>query len=154
MDLAPSRRNTVEIPRMPCLCATLRRAARAVTQFYDVDLRAAGMRGSQHSVLRVLENREGITQKELGRRLALDTTTLSRSLRPLAWRGWIHNLPGEDRRERRLGLTPAGRRQLERADAHWRRAQQRMRKRLGAAQWEQAMAALLRVTQAAQETEV
>ncbi len=152
MDLPTRPRDAADVPPLPCLCASLRRAARAVSQLYDFDMRATGMRGTQHTLLQVLQTREGISQKELGRRLALDTTTLSRTLRPLEKRGWIRSLPGEDRRERRFALTPAGRRQLERARPHWQRAQERLRRRLGAAQWEKVMAALLQVARAAQET--
>jgi len=151
MDLAPQPRDAADVPPLPCLCASLRRAARAVSQIYDANMRVAGLRGTQHTLLQMLRAREGITQNELGRRLALDTTTLSRTLRPLEQRGWIRSRPGTDRRERRLALTLAGRRQIERARPHWQRAQERMRKRLGAEQWEQVMGALWRVTQAAYE---
>lgn len=152
MKLRTNQTGPPAVLPLPCLCASLRRAARAVSQLYDADLRAAKMRTTQHTLLQVLLAREGITQKELGERLALDSTTLSRTLRPLEQRGWIRSLPGEDRRERRLALTPAGRRQLERARPHWQRAQERLRKRLGAAEWNQVMAALVRVTGATRET--
>lgn len=152
MKLRTNQTGPPAVLPLPCLCASLRRAARAVSQLYNADLRAAKMRTTQHTLLQVLQAREGITQKELGEVLALDSTTLSRTLRPLAKRGWIRSLPAEDRRERRLALTPAGRRQLERARPHWQRAQERLRKRLGAAEWEQVMAALVRVTGATRET--
>ncbi len=151
MDLPTQPRKAADVPPLPCLCASLRRAARAVSQLYNAEMRAAGLQTTQHTLLHILQAREGITQKELGRRLALDTTTLSRTLRPLERRGWIRSQPGTDRRERRLALTLAGRRQVERGRPHWHRAQERMRERLGAAQWEQVMGALLRVTQATHE---
>lgn len=82
-------------------------------------------------------------------RLAIDSTTLSRTLRPLERRGWIRTLSAPDCRERHLALTAAGRRQFQRARPRWQRAQERLRKRLGAAQWETLLGALDRVTRAA-----
>lgn len=151
MDLPAKRGRGTAVPPLPCLCATLRRAARAVSQEYDAELRAVGLRSTQHTLLQVLSGQEAITQARLGSLLALDPTTLSRTLRPLERQGWIRRLPGTDRRERRLALTPRGRRQTERAHAHWQRAQERVRSRLGAAQWKQIMGALLRVTRAMQQ---
>jgi DNA-binding MarR family transcriptional regulator len=99
----------------------------------------------------VLAAREGIAQKQLGQLLALDTSTLTRTLRPLEKRGWIRTLPAEDLRQRRFALTPRGRRQLDRARPHWERIQDRVRRELGSTEWEEVMAALLRVTRAAEE---
>lgn len=152
MDL-PRRPDDAATPAplpLPCLNASLRRAARAVTQLYEAEFRNAGVGGARHTLLQVIDAWEGIGQKGLGQRLALDSTTLSRTLAPLLRHGWIRTLPAQDRRERRFALTPAGRRQLDRARAPWERAQERMRKRLGAARWEQVMKVLLEVTRAAQ----
>ncbi len=140
------------LPPLPCMNASLRRAARAVSQSYETEFRTARMRATQFTLLEVIKAQEGITQRVLGQLLALDSTTLSRTLAPLEQRGWMRSLPGADRRERRLLLTPSGRRQLDRARPHWERAQEQMRKRLGASAWEQVMAALLRVTRAMQES--
>ena len=51
----------------------------------------------------------------LGELLALDSTTLSRTLGALARAGWIRSGARSDRREVRWTLTPAGRRRLARA---------------------------------------
>lgn len=133
---------------LPCLCANLRRAARAVTQVYDRALRPVGLRATQLTLLQALERGEGITPSRLGMQLAIDATTLSRTLRPLQRRGWIAIAPAADRRERRLHLTPAGRRQLARAQNKWKRIQVRLRKRLGRGEWRRLMVALERVTAA------
>lgn len=149
MEVPTTQRDAVEVPPLPCLCASLRRAARAISQLYDRELRTAGLRSTQHTLLQVLAGNEGIAQKHLGELLALDTSTLSRTLRPLEKRGWIRSLPGKDLRQRRFALTPRGRRQVERGRPHWERAQKRVRTQLRPAEWEQVMAALVRVTRAA-----
>lgn len=152
MRLRTRPTEVAEVAPLHCMCASLRRAARAVTQVYQAEVGVAGIQGTQFTILQVLNSREGITQGRLGEALDLDSTTLSRTLRLLEQRGWIRSLPGEDRRERRLALTPAGRRQLERVRPLWQRAHERLRRRLGAAEWEGLMAALVRVTRAARET--
>jgi DNA-binding MarR family transcriptional regulator len=86
-----------------------------------------------------------VTQGALGRLLALDSTTLSRTLRPLEARSWISVEPGEDRRERRIELTTRGRTVLDSATPAWERAQHRLRSRVGARAWETLLADLSRV---------
>ncbi len=141
----------VALPRtLPCACASLRRAARAVTQLYDEELRPTGLRATQFTLLQVLAGIGETMQGTLGELLSLDSTTLTRTLAPLRAKGWIRIRPGADRRERLVQLTPDGRHQLERARPAWDRAQQRLRRRLETAEWDNLMTALLRVTGAAQ----
>ena len=90
----------------------------------------------QFTLLQVLATVGPVTQGRLGRMLALDSTTLSRTLRPLESKRWIRCDPGEDRRERRLELTGAGKTQLEKAKPAWERAQARLKRRLGGERWE------------------
>ncbi|MGH9396090.1 MAG: MarR family winged helix-turn-helix transcriptional regulator [Terriglobia bacterium] len=134
---------------LPCACANLRRAARAVTQLYDQELRGAGLHATQFTLLQVLAGAGRITQGNLGDLLAMDSTTLTRTLRLLVGKGWVRSLPGEDRRERHLLLTPAGRRELDQARPHWERAQQRLRKALGNSKWELTQASLPQMMEAA-----
>ena len=135
---------------LPCACATLRRASRAVTQLYDQELRRSGLRVTQFTLLQALELAGSLTQGRLGELLSLDSTTLSRTLRPLLGKGWVRSLPGEDRRERHFQLTPAGRRQLQYARPGWERAQQRLQKALGVRDWQGLQTVLVAVTEAAQ----
>jgi DNA-binding MarR family transcriptional regulator len=118
-----------------CACANLRRVTRAVTQLYDEALRPRGLRATQFTLLQVLARRGAVTQGSLANFLATDSTTLSRTLKPLTAAGWIRGFAGGDRRERHLELTPAGRRALERATPAWEAVQGRLRKRLGERTW-------------------
>jgi DNA-binding MarR family transcriptional regulator len=124
------------IPRLPCACASLRRAARALTQIYEEALRPVGLRSSQFTLLQALDLTGEITQGNLARVLAMDSTTLTRTLAIMARSGWITRRRGEDRREWKLRLTAAGADQLKRAYPHWERAQSEMRKKLGKSRWE------------------
>jgi len=96
---------------LPCLCASFRRAARALTQLYDEALRPHGLRATQFTILQALSLTGEISQGNLGDLLVLDSTTLTRTLRLMRAQGWVEERRGKDRRERRLQLSAAGRRQ-------------------------------------------
>lgn len=121
---------------LPCACANVRRAARAVTTLYDEALRDSGLRVTQFTLLQALEQTGAVSQGDLGATLALDSTTLSRSLRPLIDEGWVRVVPGGDRRVRMLELTADGRDRLAGANANWSAAQRRLRRALGAERWQ------------------
>lgn len=71
------------LPALHCMCANLRRAARAVTRLYNHELQTAGIEITQLTLLMALERTGEISQGELGRLLALDSTSLTRMLRLL-----------------------------------------------------------------------
>lgn len=137
------------LPPLPCACSTLRRAARAVTHLYDRELRPSGLRVTQFALLMALERADGMTQGTLGKLLALDSTTLTRTLRLVEEQGWIRSSTGDDQRKRHLHLTAAGRRKLAEARAGWERAQRRLLKVLGEENWNRLNAALDQTTRSA-----
>jgi DNA-binding MarR family transcriptional regulator len=122
---------------LPCLCASFRRASRALTQLYDADLRPTGLRVTQFTVLQALSLAGEISQKQLGALLAMDSTTLTRTLGLLVKEGWIAERRGADRRERQLRLSPAGRRRLDRATPVWQGVQRRLASRFGTRRWQE-----------------
>ena len=137
------------LPALPCACANLRRAARAVTRSFETALKGTGLKPTQHTLLQALELTGPSPQGALGELLAIDSTTLTRTLRPLERAGWVRAGSGADRREVRWALTPRGRRRLERARPAWERAQARLRTRLGAEAWARLAVDLARVAGAA-----
>jgi DNA-binding MarR family transcriptional regulator len=130
------------LPVLPCTCANLRRAARAATQLYDRHLRESGINAAQFTLLQSLSRVGPITQGGLGKLLALDSTTLSRTLRPLEAKKWIRSEPGKDRRERRFVLTASGHAQFQRSMPFWQRAQQALRAGTRGDRWEAVLADL------------
>src|SRR5580658_5764400 len=134
--------------RLPCACANLRRADRAVTQLYDAALRPSGLRATQFTLLQALTLAREISQKQLGELLEIDSTTLTRTLAPLRSKGWLHSAAGADRRELRLSLTAAGKREYNRALPYWERAQNSLRKALGNANWNRLIDATVRTAAA------
>lgn len=133
------------VAQLPCVGSTLRRAARAATRLYDRELRDSGLRSTQFTLLQALDIAGDITQGGLGSILSIDSTTLTRSLQALIDEGWVKEKRGDDRRERYLALTPAGRRKLEDTLPAWRRAQSRLKKALGRS-WEALDEDLRRIT--------
>ena len=117
------------------MCANFRRAARALSQFYDEALRPLGLTITQFTILQALSLAGDITQGTLGEILAMDSTTLTRTLAVMNKRGWIAKKYGKDRRERRLSLTPAGKSEFSRAVPHWQHTQETLRNRLGNQRW-------------------
>jgi DNA-binding MarR family transcriptional regulator len=125
------------LPSLPCGCATLRRAARAVTQLYDEALRPIDMRITEFTILQLLDLVGTITQGRLGEVLAMDSTTLSRTLKLVERGGAIVAIPGKDRRERHYQITRKGKKRLERALPFWEEAQKRLQKAMGQPGWSQ-----------------
>lgn len=140
--------NEHPIPALACMCASLRRAARSLTQQYEEVLRPAGLRATQFTVLQALSQTGEISQGSLGEVLALDSTTLTRTLGIMGRHGWIAQRRGRDRRERLLRLTPGGRVRLERAAPHWEEAQARVRRLLGESRWQASLRAANQIAQA------
>jgi DNA-binding MarR family transcriptional regulator len=135
----------------PCLCNALRQASRAVSRLYDEELRSAGLRTTQYSLLRYLQRAGAVRQRDLGAMTSLDETTLTRNLRPLLDAGWAAVDVGEDRREKLVRLTTAGAAKLTEACPAWERAQERLRARLPKDQWSGLLAALPELARLADE---
>ncbi|MEM7777278.1 MAG: MarR family transcriptional regulator [Pseudomonadota bacterium] len=111
---------TVEV-RDRCLCLSLQRAARAIGRRFDEALRPLDLSNGQYSLLMALNRPEPPRMAEVARFLAMDRTTLTANLKPLARRGLLDINPDQkDRRSRRLSLTEAGRRLLAQAVPIWR----------------------------------
>jgi DNA-binding MarR family transcriptional regulator len=139
---------TMPVPDLPCLCANLRRAARALTQVYEEALRPAALRGPQFTILQTLSLAGEITQGRMAQILAMDSTTLTRTLAIMERQGWIARREGEDRREWRLQLSRAGRIKFERALPQWEKAQAMVRRKLGESGWGDAMKFTNEITRA------
>lgn len=141
--------NELAIPTLPCMCANLRRASRAITQLYEDALRPTGLRSTQFSILQALTLAGDITQGQLGHILATDSTTLTRTLAIMSRQGWLKKRRGADRREWRIGIAPKGEAIFKRALPLWESVQGRLRDQLGDAQWKQLTALTYNVTKAA-----
>jgi DNA-binding MarR family transcriptional regulator len=134
------------IPDLRCMCASLRRAARSLTQSYDDVLRPTGVRATQFTILQALSRTGEISQGGLGQILAIDSTTLTRTLGIMVREGWILDRSGTDRRERLLRLSKSGRDQFHRSLPVWERAQDQLLQQLGSKQWQSLLSLTAQVT--------
>ncbi len=106
--------------RDSCICLHLQRAARTVARRFDDALRPAGLTNGQFSLLMSLNRPEPPLMRDVASLLAMDRTTLTAMLKPLARRGLLAIAEDkEDRRGRRLHLLPEGRELLIKALPLW-----------------------------------
>jgi DNA-binding MarR family transcriptional regulator len=109
--------------RDACLCLHVQRAARALARRFDEVLRPLGLTQGQLSLLMSLNRPEPPSIGNVATLLAMDRTTLTANLKPLERRGLLKiAVDKEDKRSRRLIITPAGRALLVKAYPVWQRA--------------------------------
>ena len=97
-----------------------------MTQLYDDALRPSGLRVTQFSILATIAGKDEANLKQLEDALAIDQTTLTRSLSLLERDGLIERAPHPDQRIKAMRLTAKGRRALEIARPLWAHAQRRL----------------------------
>ncbi len=106
-----------------CLCLHLQRATRVVARRFDEALRPLDLTSGQFSLLTSLNRPQPAPMGAVAALLAMDRTTLTAALKPLERRKLIAvAVDPDDRRNRLLTLTRAGRTLLARAFPIWKRA--------------------------------
>jgi DNA-binding MarR family transcriptional regulator len=114
-----------------CACFNLRKATRAVTSLYDEVLRPTGLRATQFTLLMITKGFGSVSVTRLAEEAVMDRTTLTRNLGPLEKQGLIRVEEGQDRRVRKVTLTPRGHDTLVEAVPLWQVAQTQITKGLG-----------------------
>jgi DNA-binding MarR family transcriptional regulator len=135
MHLSSMDTRQKNLPNLTCLCATFRRTGRALSQLYDDALRPLGLRTTQFTILQALSLTGEVSQGRLGEILALDSTTLTRTLAIMKRRKWAAVRQGRDGRERLISLSEAGRERFDLASPAWQAVQDRLRSELGEERW-------------------
>jgi len=137
---------TSKLPMMPCLCGSMRRATRALTQVYERELAAVGLSATQMTILQLLSRTGEVKQGQLGEMLAMDSTSLTRTLSIMRREEWLAERRGKDRRERWIRLSRPGVRKLRDAEPVWERVQSQVREALGEQDWNQLTRLAYRAT--------
>jgi DNA-binding MarR family transcriptional regulator len=114
-----------------CTNFKLRQLARIVTQDYDAELDGLGIKITQYSLLSHVLKLGPIRSVDLARAMSMDSSTLSRNLKPLIAEGWLALEAGADARSHLVGITKSGRQKRQEAQRHWHTAQTRLNKKLG-----------------------
>lgn len=131
-----------------CACFHVRRAARSVTQDFDRALAPTGLKATQYTVLCALAGPWASPPPiaTLAEQLLVEPSALSRNVAGLAQRGLVRLVPGADRRERGVSLTPEGRRVFRDGFPLWKQAQDALRERLGGRAFDEALGVLRTLT--------
>lgn len=119
MDTPVPFQTTLHV-RDTCLCLHAQRAARVLARRFDALLRPVGLTNAQFSLLMALNRPVPATIGPLATLLGADRTTLTAALKPLQREGLVAVEPDpDDRRSRRVLLTPAGAARLAAAVPIW-----------------------------------
>lgn len=124
-----------------CVCFNLRWVTRAVTQFFDAELRRHGIRPTQCSILAAVVSKNSWTMADLSDVLGMDRTTLIRNLRPLQRDGLVLTEAGAGGRVE-VSITALGRKKVDETHPAWLAAQQAVVDTLGAGRWSSILADL------------
>jgi DNA-binding MarR family transcriptional regulator len=119
------------ITHLPCYCATLRQASRVLTSIYDEQLREVGLRVTQFTLLQALHLAPGARITDLVDILAMEQSTLTRTLAILQSNGWVKVADRPSGREKCWELTAQGSDVFEQATVPWQRAQAMIEERFG-----------------------
>src|SRR5436309_10021441 len=129
MDKATA--SSIDTISRTCIAVRLRLLNPVVTNLYDDALRHLGLKVSQLNIL-IVTARLGLARPaQVCDILQLDTSTLSRNVKPLQAHGWLEVVPDEDARAQPFRLTPQGRRLIEKAVPAWEQAQRQAAELLG-----------------------
>jgi len=131
--------------RSACTLNALRTATRNTARLFDSALAAVELRSTQFTMLTMIEAYDGSPINELARILAMDRTTLTRNLKPLESRKLVRSATDEDKRVRRIHITPAGQKLLAAASPIWQRTQLDLVGKIGRDRWERLLEDLERV---------
>jgi DNA-binding MarR family transcriptional regulator len=123
--------NTVDTIARRCVAVRLRLLNRVITNFYDEALRPLGLKVSQLNLLVVTAKLGLARPAQVCEILQLDTSTLSRNVKPLQAHGWLEVVPEEDARAQPFRLTAQGKRLIEKAGPAWQEAQRQATQLLG-----------------------
>jgi DNA-binding MarR family transcriptional regulator len=125
-----------------CVCYNLRWATRAITQFFDAELRKRGIRSTQAHILLALKAKDNWSMAELSDTLGMERTTLVRNLQPLQRDGLVKIAGGGRGARVTLAITAKGRKQIEKLMPAWRSAQSAAVKTLGEERWSAILSGL------------
>ncbi len=123
----------IEAAPSGCTHLRLRQVTRQVSQRYDAQMAAAGLKGTQYSLLSAVLKLGPSRPADLASALKMDASTLTRNLKPLIAAGWVEMAPGADGRTRAVSITAAGRAKRAEAQRHWKAAQLDLNRTLGVA---------------------
>lgn len=119
----------------PCVCSSIRKAARIMTRAYDYALSEADINGTQLSIMRAIERNPGESMAQVAAELAMDRSTFYRSLAPLKKKGWIKIKNKKSGPAKTVRVTSGGKAVLKNSAPLWDELQTTIIDRFGRVQW-------------------
>lgn len=114
-----------------CVAMRTRRLSRLITSVYAAELHGLDLGATQVTILAILVKAGPLGPARLSAWLALEKSSVSRTVERMAQRGWLAIEQGADGRSHELAITAAGKRKLAEAYPHWQSAQERVAALLG-----------------------
>ena len=116
-----SLRDALENVKHDCVAFATRRAARSVTNYFNVLLRRFELNTAQFGLMAAIATMPNRTLREIGDHIILDESTVTRNLAILERRQLVQAEGGRGRMGKRMSLTPEGEELMLSAIAEWRR---------------------------------
>lgn len=115
-----------------CNYASLRRSTRKLGQFYDDMIAPSGLKATQQGLLYQIHIGDAPAMGAIAAALIMDLSALGHTLKPLIRDGYVETFTDpDDRRIKRVRLTPQGLIKLDEAMKLWSLAQQRFEAMVG-----------------------
>ncbi|GFO68792.1 putative regulatory protein, MarR [Geomonas limicola] len=115
-----------------CLAGKARRLSRVITGIYDRALMPFGIKINQASILVFLSIAGEASPGDIGKRLQMEKSTVSRNVDRMRKSGWIEIVERGGRAGQLLRITPAGQQLLVDSHPYWQQAQEKAQALLGA----------------------
>ena len=112
-----------EVEFSDCMCLSIRKASRNITQVYNDQFKGLGINITQFSVLAILAGTGKQTITKVAHQLGSERTTVTRAIAILEKKKFINIVLGADKRERLLAISKKGTEILNLARPHWKSAQ-------------------------------
>jgi len=114
-----------------CLAGKVRRLSRVVTSIYDRALQPYGIKINQASILVFLSIVGEASPGEIGKRLQMEKSTVSRNIERMRISGWLEVVGKGTGATQTLKITPLGQQLLTESHSQWENAQKKTRELIG-----------------------
>lgn len=112
-----------EVEFSDCMCLSIRKASRNITQAYNDEFKGLGINITQFSVLAILAGTGKQTITRVAHQLGSERTTVTRAIAILEKKKLINIVLGADKRERLIAISKKGTEILDLARPRWKSAQ-------------------------------
>ena len=112
-----------EVEFSDCMCLSIRKASRNITQAYNDEFKGLGINITQFSVLAILAGTGKQTITKVAHQLGSERTTVTRAIVILEKKKLINIVLGADKRERLIAISKKGIEILDLARPRWKSVQ-------------------------------